>query len=109
MTTGLGSSGPDRAELYIDGDLRFHLAIAEATRNGVILHTMRALRELIRRALMSIFVVPESPERSSEQHLAIRDAIAARDAERAREEMRDHLVRVESDIHRALAAGGKRG
>ena len=70
---------------------------------------MRALRELIRRALMSIFVVPDSPERSSEQHLAIRDAIAARDADRAREEMRDHLARVESDIHRALAAGGKRG
>ena len=39
MTKGLASSGPDRAELYIDGDLRFHLAIAEATRNGVILHT----------------------------------------------------------------------
>jgi GntR family transcriptional repressor for pyruvate dehydrogenase complex len=109
MAKGLESSGPDRAELYIDGDLRFHLAIAEATRNGVILHTMRALRELIRRALMSIFVVPESPERSSEQHLAIRDAIAARDAGRAREEMRDHLARVESDIHRALTAGGNRG
>ena len=104
MAKGLESTGPERAELYIDGDLRFHLAIAEATRNGVILHTMRALRELIRRALMSIFVVPESPERSSEQHRAIRDAIAARDSDRARDEMRDHLARVESDIHRALVA-----
>lgn len=116
MSKGLESTGPDRAELYIDGDLRFHLAIAEATRNGVILHTMRALRELIRRALMSIFLVPESPERSSEQHRAIRDAIAARDADRARDEMRAHLVRVESDIHRARSesaavatAGGTHG
>jgi len=109
MTKVLESTGPERAERYIEGDLRFHLAIAEATRNGVILHTMRALRDLIRRALMSIFTVPESPERSSEQHLAIRDAIAARDADRAREEMRDHLARVESDIHRALTAGATHG
>ena len=115
MATGLQSTDSDRAELYIDGDLRFHLAIAEATRNGVILHTMRALRELIRLALMSIFVVPDSPERSSEQHHAIREAIAERDADRAREEMRAHLVRVESDIHHALstvpataASGGAR-
>ena len=43
MARGLQSRGPERGELYIDGDLRFHLAIAEATRNGVILHTMRAL------------------------------------------------------------------
>jgi len=106
MARGLHAHGPERAELYIDGDLRFHLAIAEATRNGVILHTMRALRELIRRALMSIFLVPDSPERSSEQHRAIRAAIAARDGERARAEMRAHLERVESDIRHALSAGG---
>lgn len=106
MARGLQAHGPERAELYIDGDLRFHLAIAEATRNGVILHTMRALRELIRRALMSIFLVPDSPERSSEQHRAIRAAIAGRDGERARAEMRAHLERVESDIQHALSAGG---
>jgi GntR family transcriptional repressor for pyruvate dehydrogenase complex len=103
MTRGLESTGAERAERYIDGDLRFHLAIAEATRNGVVLHTMRALREVIRRALMSIFAVPESPERSSEEHRRIRDAIAARDAEQARAEMRAHLERVESDIQHAHA------
>jgi DNA-binding FadR family transcriptional regulator len=108
MARGLQSSGPERAELYIDGDLRFHLAIAEATRNGVILHTMRALRELIRRALMSVILVPESAERSSEQHRRVRDAIAARDADRARAEMRAHLERVESDIQHAHS-GAARG
>jgi len=105
MDRGLASSGPERAKLYIEGDLQFHLAIAEATRNGVVLHTMRALRELIRRALMSIFLVPGSPERSAGQHRAIREAIAERDAVRARHEMNQHLVRVESDVHHALSAG----
>jgi GntR family transcriptional repressor for pyruvate dehydrogenase complex len=100
MTEALRSSG---RELYIDGDLRFHLAIAEATRNGLILHSMRAVRDVIRRALMSIFLIPGSPEGSLAQHDAICEAIADRDAESARERMRDHLVRVESDVRDALA------
>ena len=105
MTLGLSATGPERADLYIDGDLRFHLAIAEATQNGLIIHSMRALRDLIRRALTSIFTIPESPERSHEQHRAIRAAIAAGDPEPARAAMRDHLVRVESDVRQALAGG----
>jgi GntR family transcriptional repressor for pyruvate dehydrogenase complex len=114
MADGVQSTGANRGELYIEGDLRFHLAIADATRNGVILHSMRALRELIRRALMAIFLVPGSPERSLEQHRAIRAAIAGRDPDRAREEMRAHLVRVETDVHQALSglqppAGGVNG
>jgi GntR family transcriptional regulator, transcriptional repressor for pyruvate dehydrogenase complex len=104
MAAALASEDTDRGTRYIDADLRFHLAIAEATRNGVVLHAMDALRGVIRRALMSIFRVPESPERSLEQHRAIRGAIAARDAAAATSEMRAHLVRVESDVHNALTA-----
>jgi GntR family transcriptional repressor for pyruvate dehydrogenase complex len=109
MAAALECDDPDRGARYINGDLRFHLAIAEATRNGVVLHTMDALRGVIRRALMSIFQVPDSPERSFEQHRAIRNAIAARDSVAARAEMRAHLVRVESDVHNALTAGAAIG
>jgi GntR family transcriptional repressor for pyruvate dehydrogenase complex len=105
MAKGLEAPGPERADIYIDGDLRFHLAIAEATRNGLILHSMRALRDVIRRALTSIFTVPQSPERSHEQHRAIRAAVASGDAERARAAMHDHLVRVEADVRHALGTG----
>jgi len=105
MAEGLAGAG---GELYIDADLRFHLAIAEATRNGLILHTMQALREVIRRALMSIFRIPESAESSLAMHRVIRTAIADGDAEQARRAMYDHLVRVETDVRRALSgvAGG---
>ena len=114
MSRGLESNAGDR---YIDADLRFHLAIAEATRNGLIIHSMRALRDVIRRALTSIFPIPDSPERSLEQHRAIRAAIAAGDGKQAREEMRSHLMRVESDVRDVLAgvhdpvqaAGGANG
>jgi GntR family transcriptional repressor for pyruvate dehydrogenase complex len=105
MARGFELSGPERAEAYIDGDLRFHLAIAEATRNGLLLHTMGALREVIRQALISIFLIPGSPERSFEQHREIRAAIAAGDRACARtsmlahlERVECHLVRVESDV-----------
>jgi GntR family transcriptional regulator, transcriptional repressor for pyruvate dehydrogenase complex len=104
MAAALASEDDGRGAQYIDADLRFHLAIAEATRNGVILHAMDAVRGVIRRALMSIFLVSGSAERSFDQHRAIRSAIALRDAEAARAEMRAHLVRVESDIHNALTA-----
>ena len=106
MAKGAREHRPERAELYIDGDLRFHLAIAEATRNGVILHTMRALRELIRRALMSIFVVPREPRAlvgAAPRHPR-RDRRARR-RPGARRDARRTSRRVESDIHRALAAG----
>jgi GntR family transcriptional repressor for pyruvate dehydrogenase complex len=104
MAIALESDDESRGERYVDADLRFHLAIAEATRNGVVLHTMDALRGVIRRALVAIFGVPGSPERSLEQHRAIRVAIAARDAAGARRAMREHLVRVESDVHNSLTA-----
>ncbi len=90
MAKGLESTGPERAELYIDGDLRFHLAIAEATRNGVILHTMRALRELIRaRAHVRSSSFPRAPSarRSSTARSATRSPRAT--PSRARDEMRD--------------------
>jgi GntR family transcriptional repressor for pyruvate dehydrogenase complex len=109
MAAALAHANGDRGERYIDADLRFHLTIADATRNGLVVHTMQALRDVIRRALTSIFLIPESPERSLEQHRSIREAIALRDADRARAEMRAHLVRVESDVRRGLAADGSAG
>ena len=45
MAAALASDDEDRGERYIDADLRFHLAIAEATRNGVVAaHDGRAAR-----------------------------------------------------------------
>jgi len=105
MAAALADDPDERSERYIDGDLRFHLAIAEASRNGVILHTMRALRDVIRRALISIFLIPGSADSSLAQHRAIRAMIARRDGEAARAEMQSHLVRVETDVHHALTVG----
>jgi GntR family transcriptional repressor for pyruvate dehydrogenase complex len=102
MAAGLDSTTGDR---FIDADLRFHLAVAEATGNRLVLHSMHAVRDVIRRALSSVFRIPQSPQRALEEHRAIRAAIEAQDPARAREEMRAHLVRVESDVDKSVRVG----
>jgi len=71
MTLGLATTGSERADLYINGDLRFHLAIADATQNRFALHMMQALRELFHRALSAVYHIPGSPATSLEQHQQI--------------------------------------
>ena len=102
MAAGLDSATGDR---FIDADLRFHLAVAAATGNRLVLHSMHAVRDVIRRALSSVFRIPQSPQRAVEEHRAIRAAIEAQDPARAREEMRAHLVRVESDVDHGARVG----
>jgi GntR family transcriptional repressor for pyruvate dehydrogenase complex len=101
-------AGLDSQERYIAADLQFHLAVAAATRNRVALRMMHAVRDLLHRALASIYHIPGSPARSIAQHRQILEAIGSRDAESARERMREHLLRVEQDIQDALA-GGREG
>jgi len=102
MAAGLESTTGDQ---FIDADLRFHLAVAAATGNRLVLHSMHAVRDVIRRALSSVFRIPQSPQRAVEEHRAIRAAIEAQDPARAREEMREHLVRVESDVDHGTRVG----
>ena len=92
-------------ERFIDADLRFHLAVSEATGNRLVLHSMQAVRDIVRRALLTIVLIPRSPESAVVEHRAIRAAIADRDPDRARQEMRAHLVRVETDVEKGLGNG----
>ena len=93
------------ADAFIDADLRFHLAVAEATGNRVLFHSMHAVRDVIRRMLMTVFRVPGSAARAVEEHRAIRAAIADGDSARARDEMRAHLTRVELDVQKGGGDG----
>ncbi len=94
-----GLSSQDR---YITADLQFHLTVAEATRNRITLHMMHAIRELLHRALGSIYHIPGSPQRSIAQHRSILEAIATGHPDDARQRMREHLLRVQGDIQDVL-------
>jgi len=93
---------------YIEADLRFHLTIAAATRNRIALRMMQAVRDLLQRALGSIYHIPGSPQRSIEQHRLIFEAIARGDGDGARRRMQEHLARVERDIQHMIAASPDR-
>jgi DNA-binding FadR family transcriptional regulator len=103
MAASLDKAG--RSDDFIEADLRFHLAVAEATGNRLLVHCMQAVRDIVRRALLTVFVIPGSPEGAVVEHRAIQDAIAMRDAERARAQMFAHLGRVQSDVERGVARG----
>lgn len=103
MDRGIGS-----AERYIAGDLEFHQAVVAATGNRIARSMMEAIRDVMRRGLLSIYRIPGSPERSMEQHRQILEAVVAGRPDEARERVREHLVRVESEFDGARPAGGER-
>jgi GntR family transcriptional repressor for pyruvate dehydrogenase complex len=97
--------GAGSGDAFIDADLRFHLALADATGNRLILHSMQAVRDVLRRAISTVYHIPQSPESAVVEHRRIRAAVAAGDVVRAREEMRDHLTRVEADVQKGVLYG----
>jgi GntR family transcriptional repressor for pyruvate dehydrogenase complex len=95
MDDGLSSE-----QRFINADLAFHMAIAAASGNPVLVHLMHAIRELLQRSLSSSYHIPGSPERAVEMHRLILEAVAERRPEDARQRMQEHVARVERDIEK---------
>jgi GntR family transcriptional repressor for pyruvate dehydrogenase complex len=85
-------------ERFIEADLRFHLTVAEATRNRIVVHLMNAIRDLLHQSLSSSYHIAGSPEGAIEMHRLIVEAIAEQRPEDARQRMQEHVARVERDI-----------
>jgi GntR family transcriptional regulator, transcriptional repressor for pyruvate dehydrogenase complex len=84
-------------DAYIEADLDFHLAVAEGAANPLILSLLDSIVALLREQRMRIFQVPGGPERGQVYHKRILDAVERRDANKAREAMRAHLLQVRED------------
>jgi GntR family transcriptional repressor for pyruvate dehydrogenase complex len=87
-------SDPDA---YVEADLDFHLALAEAAGNPLILSLLDSIVGLLREQRSRIFNVDGGPERGQYHHKRILAAIDNRDPEAARDAMRDHLKQVLAD------------
>jgi len=87
-------------EDYIKLNERFHLAIAEATDNPLIVRVIKLLlkvtrQELWKKIIVEYFLRDEKQLRSSfEEHQRIVQAIKKRDKEQARRVMEDHFIKV---------------
>ena len=93
-------------QAFIEADLDFHLALAEAASNPLILSLIDSIIGVLREQRMGIFSVDGGPERGQYHHKKILEAIEHRDALGARESMRAHLRQVREDSQRAAGEEG---
>jgi GntR family transcriptional repressor for pyruvate dehydrogenase complex len=84
-------------DAYIEADLDFHLALAEAAGNPLILSLIDSIVGLLREQRMRIFNVEGGPQRGQIHHKRILEAIERHDPEMARSAMRSHLEQVRED------------
>jgi GntR family L-lactate dehydrogenase operon transcriptional regulator len=86
-------------------DSEFHLAIAEASHNVVLIQMMRSLFDLLQNNVMlgrkKVYNDPVKGDRLSDQHFQIMDAIDRKDPEAARQAACGHIEFV-IDYVRAL-------
>ncbi|MGB7847237.1 MAG: FadR/GntR family transcriptional regulator [Candidatus Acidiferrum sp.] len=84
-------------DVYIEADLDFHLALAEAAANPIILSLIDSIVGVLRVQRMRIFNVDGGPERGQYHHKRILEAVENRDSSGARAAMRAHLRQVRED------------
>ncbi len=84
-------------EAYIEADLDFHLSLAEAAGNPLILSLIDSIVGLLREQRIKIFNVEGGPQRGQIHHKKILLAMERRDCELARTAMRAHLEQVRED------------
>jgi GntR family transcriptional repressor for pyruvate dehydrogenase complex len=91
----------DRAQkdptAYIEADLDFHLALAEAVANPLILSLIDSIVGLLREQRIKIFNVEGGPQRGQVHHKRILEAMEQRDPGMARSAMSAHLEQVRRD------------
>lgn len=85
-------------------DARFHLAIAEASHNAVLLHTIRGLFDLLKHNVVTnigglYLQRSETRERLREQHRQLFEAIIEGRADEARECSQRHIDYVQEVLH----------
>lgn len=104
LALDMAASGHTSDSLAL-ADLRFHLAIAEASHNPF----MRTLGGLIEAALVGMFRMSTPPTQNgfaniAQTHMRIVDAIAIGDTAAARKAMEDVIIEGRDHVHEAFTA-----
>ncbi len=94
-------------ERYIEADLDFHLALAEAAGNPFILSLIDSIVGLLREQRMRTYYVPGGPERGQYHHKRILETVEQCDSQGAREAMRAHLRQVREDSQETVRTDDK--
>ena len=93
----------DNADVFVEADLDFHLALAEATQNPVIPALMDSIIDLLREQRKQTGNVEGGLARGQYHHKNILEAVTQRDSQAARQAMQDHLQQVREDSNASTA------
>lgn len=85
------------APAFIEADLDFHLALAEAAQNPLVLALIDSIVGLLREQRTRVFDATDGAAHGQYHHQQIFDAVVRHDAQAAREAMLAHLAQVSSD------------
>lgn len=89
-------------EREAEADAAFHLAIAEAAHNAILLQSMRGLFTVLQRSIVDSLTILLRTEASRQalydQHKALLDTILAGDPHAAQERSHEHLVFIEESL-----------
>lgn len=100
--------GRGRPEDELAADVEFHNAIGEAAHNIILLHTMRACYRLLSEGIFfnrrAVFAFADARDRLLAQHIAIYEAIAAGDPDRAKQAAQAHIDFVMQAVDSAARA-----
>jgi len=84
-------------DAYIEADLDFHLELAEAVANPLILSLIDSVVAMLRDHRTHTFHVKGGPARGQFHHKRILEAVERRDSQGAREAMHAHMRQVRED------------
>lgn len=85
------------AEVFVEADLDFHLALAQATQNPIIPLLIDSIVDLLREHRKRIALTQGGLKRGQYHHKKILDAVTRRDSGAARKAMQLHLQQVRED------------
>ena len=99
---GAAGEALDDAPLFLEADLCFHMAVARATQNTLLVSLLEAtrgyLQEWIKRSLAGEESEKDRARLSHEQHVKIVVALRRRDGDAARTAMVDHVLSSSQDL-----------
>ena len=91
------ATASNNSEAFVEADLDFHLALAEATQNPIIPALMDSVIDLLREQRKRIGNASGGLVRGQYHHKIILDAVIKRDPDAARQAMQNHLQQVRED------------
>jgi GntR family transcriptional repressor for pyruvate dehydrogenase complex len=92
----------DNVDLFVEADLDFHLALAEATQNPLIPALMDTIIDLLREQRKQTAVVKGGSQRGQFHHRKILEAVRQHDPQAARLAMQGHLQQVRKDLETSI-------